>query len=68
MAEALLRIAAEAGLVPVMTVHDEAVYEIPEVAAAGTALSVRTLFNRSPSWALDLPVASDTRIGRRYGK
>jgi DNA polymerase len=68
MAEALLRIEAEAGLVPVMTVHDEAVYEIPEVGAAGTALSVRTLFNRSPSWATDLPVASETRVGSRYGK
>jgi DNA polymerase len=69
MADALLRIEQKTGHVPVMTVHDEAVYEIPdEWVATAVADLIKRLFDTPPAWAQDLPVASETRVGRRYGK
>jgi DNA polymerase len=46
--------------VPVMTVHDEIVWEVPE----GT----RVMANSRPSWAPGLPVGSKLSVGRRYAK
>jgi DNA polymerase len=66
MAAALVRVEKAYGLVPVMTVHDEAVYEI--VDAGHVVRKVQAEFNRRPAWALDLPIASEARTGRRYGK
>jgi len=66
MADAMLRIQDWAGLVPVMTVHDELVYEVDGGEAEAEALQ-RTV-DVPPAWAADLPVASKLHVGFRYGK
>jgi DNA polymerase len=69
MAAGLVRIEEEMGLVPIMSVHDEAVYELEKTAAAaGQALALQQRFERPPTWALDLPVSSERKQGLRYGK
>ena len=69
MAAALVRIETLFGLVPVMTVHDEAVYEIKDtLMTPGHAKAIHKEFDRRPAWGQDLPIASEARIGRRYGK
>jgi DNA polymerase len=45
---------------PVMTVHDEIIWEVPGDDAV--------LATFSPPWASGLPVASETTVGRRYAK
>ena len=66
MAEAVVRIEEKLGLVPVMTVHDESVYEVPDDQALHA--KIKALFEEVPDWASGLPIASDTRCSRRYGK
>jgi DNA polymerase len=66
LAEAMVRIWGALGLVPTMTVHDEAVYEVD--AAGGDVGRVEALFNETPKWAAGLPLGSDTKCGVRYGK
>ena len=61
MAEEMLARAA-AGAVPVMTVHDEIVWEIP----ADQAPSRVTI--AQPKWAAGLPLAADLHVGVRYAK
>jgi DNA polymerase len=65
IAEALVRIENRLGLVPVMTIHDEVVYEV-ESEDAGKAIQheVETL----PWWATGLPVASKLNVAFRFGK
>ena len=60
-----MNIEQKLGMVPVMTVHDELVYEIdcPEQGKA-----IQTLVNTAPSWAPGLPIASAQHVGFRYGK
>jgi DNA polymerase len=66
LADAMLRIEERFGLVPVMSVHDEGVWEMD----AGNALftQVQQEFVRSPAWAAGLPVAAKASLGLRYGK
>jgi DNA polymerase len=58
MAEAMLR----SGSVPVMTIHDEVIWEVE--AAEG----LQAMVNKVPDWARGLPVASSQYVGLRYGK
>lgn len=46
--------------VPVMTVHDEIVWEVPEGAAVFPVFA--------PSWGSGLPLASEPHVGKRYAK
>ena len=66
LADAMLRIEERFGLVPVMSVHDEGVWEMD----AGSALftQVNQEFVRTPAWAAGLPVAAKVSLGLRYGK
>jgi DNA polymerase len=70
MAEGIL--AVEQGLairLPIMTVHDEIVWEIPyDHAMAANADDLRLVVERMPVWAPGLPLASDVKILSRYGK
>jgi len=57
MAEAMLK-----GPVPVMTVHDEIVWEVEE------GLPTQQWTPGTPAWAVGLPVAAKLSTGRRYAK
>jgi DNA polymerase len=78
LAEALLRIgggkgfrhgfAADGwGVCPVMTVHDDIVWEIDETTAETMALDLQQAVDTAPAWAAGLPLASEVKISRRYG-
>jgi len=67
MAEALLASEA-AGLRPIMTVHDEIVWEVPAVVVERKAALLKILVETVPAWAKGLPLASEVKISRRYGK
>jgi len=64
MAEAMLRVERQFRMVPVLTVHDELVWETYEVSESG----LKFLVDGVPPWASGLPVASELHIGFRYGK
>jgi DNA polymerase bacteriophage-type len=66
MAEAILMTAPR--LLPLMTVHDEIVWEVPEGEADALAHALQTCVETVPVWAAGLPLASDVKILRRYGK
>jgi len=53
---------------PVMTVHDEIVWEVLEATADSTAATLQSIVETVPLWASGLPLASDVKILRRYGK
>jgi DNA polymerase len=57
-----------AGWTPIMTVHDEIVWEVPERDAAGTAAVLRDLMIRGASWSGGLPLAAEYKISKRFGK
>ena len=60
-------LAAEAvGYSTVMTVHDEAVFEVDE--GFGSLEEARALMCATPTWAKGLPVTAKGFIGRRYKK
>ena len=52
----------------VLSVHDELVFECAEWNAELQAKSIQLEIDARPAWALDLPVASEGSIMRRYGK
>jgi DNA polymerase len=58
----------QAGWTPVMSVHDEIVWEVPERDAAGTAVVLRDLMIRGASWTGGLPLAAEYKISKRFGK
>jgi DNA polymerase len=64
MAEGFLK----ADVHPVMTVHDEAVWEWPEATAKAAADELQQRMETVPAWAGGLPLASEIKISRRYGK
>lgn len=65
MAAALLRLEA-ADYPVVLTVHDEAVCEIPAPATMQDVEAVEVIMCELPDWAAGLPVAAEGFIGRRY--
>ena len=70
MADALLRLDAD-NMRPVLTVHDEAVCEVPWTRfpeAAAAAARVGEIMAVVPEWAPGLPLAVDVSAGRRYVK
>lgn len=66
LAAAALR-AEEAGYIPVLSVHDELVTEVP-LGTVEDAKGLERLMSVVPSWANGCPVAAEGWIGRRYRK
>jgi DNA polymerase len=52
----------------VLSVHDELVFEVPIEKAEARSKAIGVEIDRRPAWALDLPVASNGGVTRRYGK
>ena len=70
MADALLKL-DDAGLRPLLTVHDEAVCLLPRMiypTAADAAAAVESIMRNTPDWAQGLPVAADASAADRYVK
>ena len=70
MADALIRLHSE-GLSPVLTVHDEAVCELPKSQFPDrrrAAEAVKSVMRIAPLWADGLPIAVDASAGTRYAK
>jgi DNA polymerase len=66
MAEAMLA-AEETGLyLPILTVHDEIVVEVPE--GEGDVKEFEQLISRLPKWARGFPLAAEGWRGKRYRK
>lgn len=65
LAEAMLRI-EQRGWPLVLTVHDEAVSEVP--AGSVTAQEYAAELARGSTWSAGLPLAAEGAVGRRYGK
>lgn len=51
----------------VMSVHDEAVFCVPEAKAQECLDEALKVFRTSPEWAPDLPLNAAGDIGKRYG-
>lgn len=66
MAEAITRCRE----LPVMTVHDEIVWETQPVDGTGAhdAKVLQVIVDTVPAWAKGLPVASSATVSKRYGK
>lgn len=67
MADALVR-AEEAGLCPVLHVHDEIVCEVPAGAAAEALAELHEIMVTLPKWARGFPVGAAGHHGVRYRK
>lgn len=70
MAEALVRL-NDAGLEPILSVHDEGVCRVPKARYAessAAALAVRNIMESPPAWASGLPIAVEASAGPRYVK
>lgn len=65
MAEALLR-HEDAGYLPVLTIHDEDVCEVPS--GFGSEEEFHRLFVQPVEWAPGLPIAGDGWVGNEYRK
>lgn len=63
-----LMLVEQAGLNPVLTVHDELVCEVPEAAAERALGQVLELMAATPAWMPDLPIEAEGKVLRRYGK
>ena len=66
-AEGLLRV-EDAGLNPILTVHDEIVCELPEDRAGEGLREIIRLMTIPPAWAPDLPVEAEGCITDHYRK
>jgi len=67
MASAWLRCAA-AGYVPVLSVHDELVFEVPVETARDDLRRIVSIMERPVAWAKGLPLKVDGKLMERYGK
>jgi DNA polymerase I-like protein with 3'-5' exonuclease and polymerase domains len=66
-ADGLLRV-EDAGLNPILTVHDEVICEVPEGQAEDALREALRLMTIPPAWAPDLPVAAEGEIAAFYKK
>lgn len=67
MADALVR-AEEAGLCPVLHVHDEIVCDVARDAAKDAAAELHQIMLKVPRWARTFPIGAAGHIGKRYRK
>ena len=67
LASAWLRCDA-AGFHPVLSVHDELVFEVPAATAAADLARIIAIFEQSVSWAPGLPLRADGKLCDVYGK
>ncbi|MGA1239030.1 MAG: hypothetical protein ACO34E_19460, partial [Limisphaerales bacterium] len=67
LASAWLR-CAEAGFVPILSVHDELVFELPEATAEDDLARITSLMETPPPWALRLPLKVEGKLTTTYTK
>ena len=67
LASAWLRCDA-AGFHPVLSVHDELVFEVPAATAAADLARIVAIFEQPVSWAPGLPLRADGKLCDVYGK
>lgn len=67
MASAWLR-CLKAGYPPVMTVHDELVFEVPDATAHDDLARISSVMTEPLAWAPGLPLKVGAKLMRRYGK
>jgi DNA polymerase len=67
MRDALLRLYRD-GILPVLTVHDEAICEMATETSTWAALKVQSEMLVPPAWAPGLPIAAESSAGSRYVK
>lgn len=53
---------------PVLTVHDEIIFEVPSDNSEGRLKSTIAVMTRLPAWAHGLPLAAEGWVGDRYRK
>jgi DNA polymerase len=58
----------DAGILPVLHVHDEPVCEVPVIAGEAVLENMRDIMLAVPSWAEGLPLAAGTHYAYRYQK
>ncbi len=66
MAEAMLKVDAGGTYIPLLTVHDEIVAEVPE--GQGSVKEFEDLISILPEWADGFPLAAEGWRGKRYRK
>ncbi|MEI7903021.1 MAG: hypothetical protein WCK89_22490, partial [bacterium] len=67
LASAWLRLAA-AGFRPVLCVHDELVFEVPEASAHADLTKIISIMEQPLAWAEGLPLRVSGKLMSRYGK
>jgi DNA polymerase len=68
LSEAAIRLADNHGLRFALQLHDELVFIVREKNVDTVSGIVHTELVRSPSWALDLPLKAEIKVGRNYGE
>jgi DNA polymerase len=61
-------VAAQTGVLPVLQVHDELIYCVPEAMGDGLLESVLAEMHRRRPWWPSLPLAGEGGVGYRYGE
>jgi len=67
LASAWLR-CRSAGYSPILTVHDELVFEVPEATAREDLKLIVLIMEKPLAWAPGLPLKADGKLMSRYGK
>jgi len=67
MGSAWLR-CADRGYVPILSVHDELVFELDEGSAAAELMEIQQIMTEPLGWALGLPLRTDGKLCRVYEK
>jgi DNA polymerase len=67
LADAWIR-CTEAGYAPVLSVHDELVFEVERTTAHDDLRKITSLMEAVPGWARGLPIRADVKLMERYGK